>query len=239
MPTSTDWSRTASETDPAELIAAASERRLARLGFDLHDGPIQSLAALIGDTRLLRNQVGEILGDDPREDILRGRVEDLQARMVALEFELRCMSHSLEAPAVPCRSFERVIEHEVVGFQRTTGIRPHVEMTGDFAAISDSQRVALLRMVQEGLRNVGEHSGATAVSVTIHATPTGVEARIDDNGIGFDVDATLAKAMRDGRLGLIGMMERIRLLDGHCDLRSHPGGPSAVLVSLPRWQATA
>jgi signal transduction histidine kinase len=254
MPISTDSSRTTSESwrfaalrptpaavsdgpaTAAELLAAASERRLTRLGFDLHDGPIQSLAALIGDARLLHSQIPEILGGDPVEGILQGRLDDLQARMVALECELRCMSHSLEAPAVPCRSFARVIEHEAVAFQRTSGIRPDVELSGDFDAISDSQRVALLRMVQEGLRNIAEHSGASAVAIRIRATAAGVEARIEDNGTGFDVDATMAKAMRDGRLGLIGMMERIRLLGGHCELRSRPGGPSATTVSLPRWE---
>ena len=234
MPTSTAWSSTASES--ADLLAAASERRLARLGFDLHDGPIQSLAALIGETRLLHSQVGEIVGEVPSQAVLRGRVEDLQARMVALEFELRCMSHSLEAPAVPCRSFERVIEHEAVGFQRQTGISPVIDMSGDFCDISDSQRVALLRMVQEGLRNIGEHSGASAVAIKIHATAYGVEASIEDNGRGFDVDAALAKAIRDGRLGLIGMIERLRLLGGFCELTSSPGS-SVISVSIPRWEA--
>jgi signal transduction histidine kinase len=220
----------------AELLANASERRMARIGFDLHDGPIQSLAALIGDARLLGSQVAEILSGDPRERLVRGRVGDLQARMVALEFELRCMCHSLESPAVPCRSFERVIDHEVVGFERQSGIRPSVELSGDFTQISDSQRIALLRVVQEALRNVCEHSDARAVDVRIRATASGVVALVQDDGQGFDVDATVARAVRDGRLGLIGMMERIRLLGGRCELESRPGGPSVVSVVLPRWE---
>jgi signal transduction histidine kinase len=194
---------------------------------------------LIGDARLLGTQVGELLAGDPREHLVRGRVGDLQARMVALEFELRCMCHSLESPAVPCRSFERVIDHEVVAFQRQTGIRPTVELSGDFSQMSDSQRIALLRVAQEALRNVGEHSGAQAVRIRIHATAVGIEALVEDDGDGFDVEATLAQAVRDGRLGLIGMMERVRLLGGRCELRSRPGGPSSVSVVLPRWQRPA
>jgi two-component system sensor histidine kinase DegS len=220
----------------AELVAGGCERRLTRLGFDLHDGPIQSLAALIGDTRLLSTQISERLAGDRSESMLRGRVGDLQARMVALEFELRCMSHSLEAPAVPCQSFERVIEHEVVAFQRQSGIKPAVDVRGDFTEISDSQRIALLRVVQEALRNVCEHSLARAVAIRIHSTPAGIEACVEDDGAGFDVEARLAAAVRDGRLGLIGMMERVRLLGGRCDLDSRPGGPSAVSAVLPRWR---
>jgi signal transduction histidine kinase len=220
----------------AELLANASERRLTRIGFDLHDGPIQSLAALIGDTRLLGSQVDAILAGDPRERVVRGRLGDLQARMVALEFELRCMCHSLEAPAVPCRSVERVIEHEVVAFQRQTGIVPSVELTGDLSRMSNSQRIAVLRVVQEALRNIREHSTAEAVAIRIRATAAGVEASVEDDGDGFDVEATLAQAIRDGRLGLIGMMERVRLLDGLCELHSRPGGPSEVSVLLPIWE---
>jgi signal transduction histidine kinase len=222
----------------AELMANACERRLTRIGFDLHDGPVQSLAALIGDTRLLASQVSEFLAGDPRESLMRGRVGDLQARMVALEFELRCMSHSLEAPAVPCRSFERVVDHEVVAFQRQSGIRPSVDLSGDFSGMSDSQRIALLRVVQEALRNICEHSSARSVGICLRSTANGIEASVEDDGAGFDVDTTLAAAVRDGRLGLIGMMERVRLLGGRCELRSRPGGPSAVSVALPRWEPT-
>jgi signal transduction histidine kinase len=224
------------EAPSADVIANASERRLERIGFDLHDGPIQSLAALIGDTRLLRSQVAELLHGDARERLVEGRVGDLQARMVALEFELRCMSHSLESPAVPCRPLERVIEHEIVAFQRQSGIRPTVELSGDFSAMSASQRIALLRIVQEALRNVGEHSGAHSVAVRIQTTADGIEALVEDDGKGFDVDAALARAVHDGRLGLIGMIERVRLLGGRCELRSRPGGPSAVWVLLPPWE---
>jgi signal transduction histidine kinase len=220
----------------AELLANASERRLARIGFDLHDGPVQSLAALIGDARLLRSQMAELLAGDSRERLVRGRVADLQARMVALEFELRCMCHSLESPAVPWRSFEHVISQEVIAFHRQSGISPSMKLSGDFSRMSDSQRIALLRVVQEALRNVYEHSHADAVGIRVAATAAGVEALVEDDGDGFDVDATLARAVRDGRLGLIGMMERVRLLGGRCELRSRPGGPSAVSVALPRWE---
>jgi signal transduction histidine kinase len=219
----------------AEVLAGASERRLARLGFDLHDGPVQTLAALIGDTRLLTTQIGELFNGDSRTGVLTGRVEDLQARMVALEFELRCLCHSLESPAVPCRSVERVIEHEGVGFARKTGIQPVVDVRGDLTDMSSSQRIALLRVIQEALRNIAEHASARTVTVRVRASEAGVTAIVEDDGHGFDVDAAFECAVRDGRLGLIGMIERVRLLGGRCELRSSPGGPSTVSVVLPRW----
>lgn len=222
-----------------ELLAESSERRVARIGFDLHDGPIQTLAALIGETRLMGSQVNVILRGDPRGRLVAGRVGDLKARMVALEYELRCMCHSLESPAVLRRPLERVVEHEVVAFQRRTGIQPEVELHGEFETMTPSQRIAVLRIVQEALRNVCEHSDARRVSVRIDAQRDLTEAVVEDDGSGFDVDAALARAIHDGRVGLIGMMERVRLLGGRCEVRSRVGGPSTVSVLLPAWRDAA
>src|SRR5262249_5891522 len=152
-----------------ETLSTASERRVTRIGFDLHDGPVQSLAALIGDARLFGSQVAQMLEGHERSDLIAGRVQDLQAQMVGLEFELRCMCHSLEAPAVLQRPFERVIEHEQVAFQRLTGVLPAVDLHGSFDELTPSQRIALLRLVQEALRNVREHSDVKYVAVTIDA----------------------------------------------------------------------
>jgi signal transduction histidine kinase len=227
------------EQPVCETLAAASERRLTRIGFDLHDGPIQSLAALIAESRLVGSQVGQILDGDERQELVSGRVADLQALLIGLEFELRCMCRSLEAPAVLRSPFERVIEFEAVAFQLRTGVEPRIELTGAFDTLTASQRIALLRVIQEALRNVREHSDAANVSVEVHARANATEAVVRDDGPGFDVEAALARAVKDGRVGLIGMMERIRLLGGRCKVESAAGGPTTVSIHLPRWQPEA
>jgi NarL family two-component system sensor histidine kinase YdfH len=63
----------------------------------------------------------------------------------------------------------------------------------------------------------------------------GVEAKVVDNGLGFDLESTLMRAARDGRTGLLGMNERVRLLGGQCRVESRPGGPTVVWVTLERW----
>jgi signal transduction histidine kinase len=68
---------------------------------------------------------------------------------------------------------------------------------------------------------------------------TGVEAKVIDNGRGFDVEATLVRAAQRGRLGLVGVHERVRLLGGHCRIESRSGGPTVVSVMLPPWEPLA
>ena len=90
--------------------------------------------------------------------------------------------------------------------------------------------------MQESLANVREHSGATAVEVRIRARRSTIDVSITDNGQGFEVSRAVAKAAQRGRLGLVGMGERVRLLGGTFHIDSKPGGPTTLRFSLPRWE---
>jgi signal transduction histidine kinase len=222
-----------------ESLVESSERRLTRLGFDLHDGPLQDVAALAGDVRLFREQLTHVLAADQHHDVLLGRIDDLEARLSAIDGELRELAHSFESSAVRDQPFAGVLRREVEAFGKRTDVRALVEVKGDLSQLTASQRIALLRIVQEALANVREHSGATEVQVTVLEKRGYVRADVVDNGAGFDVEQTLIRAARSGRLGLVGMNERVRLLGGSFDVQSRPGGPTAISVRLPEWRPHA
>ena len=81
-----------------------------------------------------------------------------------------------------------------------------------------------------------EHSGATRAIVAVRAWIDYIEARIEDDGEGFDVSPTLVRAARGGRLGLVGMSERIRLLGGTFAIQSELGRGTSITLTLPRWK---
>lgn len=218
------------------VLVESAERRLTRLGLDLHDGAIQELAVLAGDVRLFRDQLAGVLHDDPLSTVLVGRVDDLNARLLALDTELRGLARSYESPTILGRPFGEVLRNEVDLFRMRTEIGATLHAEGDFAALSASQRIALLRIVQEGLANIREHSGASAVRVSVVCSGGYTHAEIRDNGGGFDVERTLIGAVTSGRLGLVGMSERVRLLGGMFDVESRPGGPTVIRVTLPEWR---
>ena len=62
-----------------------------------------------------------------------------------------------------------------------------------------------------------------------------VEATVTDDGRGFDLESTLMRAAREGRIGLLAMNERVRLLGGQCRIDSSTGGPTVVSVALEPW----
>lgn len=218
-------------------LVASSERKLTRLGFDLHDGPIQEVAALAQDLRLFRDQLEVVLASAPQRKLVHGRLEDLDAQLVALDSELRRISNEVHAASVLLnRPFSGALEELTRTFEARSGVRPRVVLDGDMAILSGSQQIALLNLIHEALTNIREHSDATRVSIAVSAGEQGIEAQVTDNGRGFDVEATLVRAARKGRLGLVAMHERVRLLGGQCRIESRPGGPTSINVALERWE---
>ena len=217
-------------------LTEASERRLTRLAFDLHDGPLQNVAGITGDIGVLRRRLGGAVSDAELRLQLLGCVDDLEARLQAIDTELRDFAHSLESPCAPRLAFTHLLDGELQAFARQTDIRPGMELEGDLDNLTDSQRIALWRIIQESLANAREHSGAREVRVKAVAAQDSLQVEIVDDGRGFEVRQTLMDSARRGRLGLVSISERARLLGGSCEIRSKPGGPTSICVTLPRWR---
>jgi signal transduction histidine kinase len=228
-----------------ELLARASssderrlgqtyERRLMRTAFDLHDGPLQDVASLGAELRLFRTQIEQ--ADSLRGDLVVGRIDDVAARLAELDHSLRAITHSLETSTLAERPLGEALHREADGFRSRTGTTLDLSVSGDLVALTMSQRIAVIRIVQEALSNIRSHSGATHVRVALEATDEGLELRVADNGRGFDLRATAAAAARRGRLGIVGMNERVRLLGGVFSIESVPGVGTTVSASIPAWR---
>ena len=211
------------------------ERRLARLGFDIHDGPLQDLTLLGEDVQLLRRQLSDVLQADLMP-IMLGRLDDLDAQLIALESGLRRISTSLQSPLTTEQSLAESLGDMVRGFEARSGIESLLQIEGDLEHLTDSQQMALLSITREALSNVREHSEASEVSVSVTGGPTSVELTVIDNGAGFDVEETLVRAAHEGHLGLVGLHERARLLGGSSQIDSKPGQHTKISVTLPRWR---
>jgi signal transduction histidine kinase len=225
------------------IVAAASERRLARLGFDLHDGPIQDLLVIAADLRDLRRRLKERL-------VATGALEEWDAHLLArlneveddireVDRDLRGLAHSLEPPSLQNRRFEELAERELATFADRTEIELTWEPVGDFAVLTPSQRIALLLALRETLANVREHSGASRVDVRLTAERDSISLEIVDDGRGFEVEQVLTRAAHNGRLGLLGMSERISLLGGRFAVESRVGGPTRTALTVPMMRAVS
>jgi signal transduction histidine kinase len=222
-----------------ESLVAAAERRLARLRFDLHDGPQQDVVLLADDLKLFRGQLQSVVDGNPAASRIVGRVDDLQARLIALDGDLRRISATAQAPITNVQPLEDALAQLTDSLGSRSGIETELRLRGTLTGLTDSQRIALMALVREALNNVRDHSGARHVSVDVVGTSEEIVASVTDDGRGFDPEQTLVRAAREGHLGLVGMHERMRLLGGRTTIDSRPGGPTVISVSLPRGTVVA
>ncbi len=219
-------------------LVSTAERKLMRLAFDLHDGPIQDVLALAAEVKHLQHQLYPYVHEGQRE-LAHGRFDDVTARLGELDRSLREIAHSLESRSIVSRPLGEILHREVDTFAERSGIDAHLDLRGDPESTSSSQRVTIFRAIQEALANVREHSGATEVDIRLRARRSSIDVRITDNGAGFEVSHALARAAKRGRLGVVGIGERVRMLGGTFELDSQPGGPTVLSFTLPRWRPDA
>jgi len=104
----------------------------------------------------------------------------------------------------------------------------------DFDADDSGERLpqdvslCLFRVLQESLQNATKHSGARQITVSLQRDPAGIELRIADDGVGFDL-----RAVRGRGLGLTSMAERLKLVDGTLSIDAMPGGGTTIRASVP------
>lgn len=213
-------------------LVAAGERRLLRLGFDLHDGPLQELVALADELRMASTQISAVVPDDFRQRV-RGRFNDVHARLGALDESLRQLAHSIQSTTAVTRPVADAVEGELVALEAATGIESDFWVEGDLSGLSDSQKIVLFRVAQEALSNVRKHSEATSVSVALRSRRTFVELTVTDDGRGFD-----PRRLDSDRLGLAGISERVRLLGGAVEIQTNPGDGTLVRATLPQWKSS-
>jgi signal transduction histidine kinase len=211
-------------------IVAAGERRLVRLGFDLHDGPLQELVAFADDLRVTRSHIEPLLDEDDRTRAA-GCFDDLGARLESLDRELRQIAHSVRATTALDRPLEDALRAEVAVLERT-GVDGALLVTGDVVSLTDSQKIVIYRVVQEALSNVRKHSGAARASVRVRSTSRLIEVVVCDDGCGIG-----AKGAAPDRLGLAGVTERVRLLGGAVTIGDSATGGTCISAVLPRWRA--
>jgi signal transduction histidine kinase len=213
-------------------LVAAGERRLLRLGFDLHDGPLQEIVALADEIRTASTQISAVVPDDFRQRV-RGRFNDVHARLGALDESLRQIAHSIRSTTAVARPVADAIEAELIALENATDVEADLEVEGDLSNLSDSQKIVLFRVVQEALSNVRKHSEAESVSVVLRSRRTFVDLTVADDGRGFD-----PRRLDTNRLGLAGISERVRLLGGAVEIETIPGAGTTVRATLPQWKAS-
>lgn len=209
-------------------LIKAQENERQRIARDLHDNVAQNLATLkIGWDTLLDNLTEKppAFHDKTRalSRLLRGAIESI-----------RGLAYNLQPPELEqlglITAIRRYCEEQSTHFNLpidlfTAGVR-------ELSLCFDTQ-INLYRLVQEALSNVRKHADATRVTIRLTASHPCLILTVEDNGKGFDVTERLGEAVKEKRMGIRSMEERVSLLKGTLKLTSAPGAGTRLRIEVP------
>jgi PAS domain S-box-containing protein len=204
--------------------AIESERN--RIARDLHDGPVQgvSAASLSLEAALLMIGAGDV---DRGVDVLSKVRKELADEADAL----RALMSGLRPPVLEERGLMPALREAVTRFGIEQGVDTDLAGTLPRPLSADLETLAY-RVVQEALTNAAKHSRAGRVVVSVETTATSLRVEVEDDGRGFD-SAMTREFLRQGRVGLASMRERVELANGTFVIRSNPGRGTSIVATLP------
>jgi PAS domain S-box-containing protein len=205
----------------ASLLTAQEEERR-RVSRELHDQICQQLASLAID-------IGGLAANPPPPEDAQSRLKALQARVVKASEETRHIAYELHPSVLDDLGVVASLQSLCKEFSERASIP--VEFTDVALPASVPREVAscLYRVAQQSLQNVAKHASAKHVSVELTLQKGTVVLTIADDGVGFDPEAVKGR----GGLGLIGMVERARLVKGKLFIAAQRGNGTRITLEVP------
>ncbi len=224
----------------AEALAAANEERSellhravvaqeaerTRIARELHDSLGQYLTAL----RLGFDAIAPICATD---EAARRRVCELKDLTAELGRDFSRMAWELRPMALDDLGLRNAITQYLEEWAERSGLRIDLEITLGDRRLPAAVETGLFRVLQEAITNVVKHSGADQVGVVLEATNGEVRLIVEDNGRGFQMDAGADIALGRTHLGLLGVRERLALVNGSLEVEAAAHGGTTVYACVP------
>src|SRR5213082_464452 len=208
-------------------ILHVQEEERKRISRELHDELGQALAAINTHLALVQR---ECVGDQDAE--LRTGIADVEKVLVGAIERMHGFARALRSAALDDLGLLPALRSYLKDYAERTGLLVRFERSAKDAPLNAEQKTTVFRIAQESLANVAKHAQATEVVVTLGFAEDKMQLRIKDNGKGFAVKQQRT-AVEKNRLGLLGMQERARLVNGRCLFQSAPGCGTTVMAEIP------
>ena len=209
----------------SQVLKAQESERL-RIARELHDDTAQALTGISRRLDMLASEDADM----PQE--IAQRLDELREQTDTVLNGVRRFSQDLRPPVLDDLGLLPALKWLVIALEEQDGIAANIRMTGEPRRLPRDTELALFRVAQEALNNVRKHSHASAVELMVDFRDGNIKMVVADNGSGFDLHKSESD-LTAGKLGLIGMQERARLLSGTLDIQSNPGEGTSVVVTVP------
>ncbi len=209
-------------------IIEAQEEERKRISREIHDGPAQMLANI-----LLRS---EIVDRSFRGGDINNGLEEIKSirKMIRSSiYEVRRIIYDLRPMALDDLGLIPTLKKYTATIADYNKLKIVFNVIGENKRLDPKYEVALFRLVQESLQNAVKHAEAHLIEVKLEIGKEFITMVIKDDGKGFD-----STIKRDKSFGLIGMRERVEILDGKIEITSKLKKGTTVFIRVPNNLST-
>jgi signal transduction histidine kinase len=206
----------------------AQEEERKRISLELHDETIQDLIVLSRQLENLDSKNKELSMDSKQ------LLTDIRQQTKVIIQSLRHISQDLRPAALDRLGLLPALGHLASEMTKRSGITTVVNVEGFERRLTEETELTLFRITQEALTNVWKHSSATNAHITLEFGEDSLKMTIRDDGKGFSTTEMRNSLAKEGKLGLVGMQERAKLINGLLFLQSEPGKGTCISIEVPK-----
>jgi two-component system, NarL family, sensor histidine kinase DegS len=209
-------------------IIEAQEEERKRLSREIHDGPAQMLANVMLRSDLIERIYRERSAEEATEEM-----KNFKKMVRSALYEVRRIIYDLRPMALDDLGLIPTLKK----YLQTTE-EYHKSANISFTNLGEERRllakyeVSLFRLIQESVHNALKHAQAKVIEVKVDMQKDHISVMVKDDGNGFDINE-----MKLQSFGILGMKERVELLDGDIVIDSNVGVGTAVLIQIPLNEA--
>ncbi|MCP1492512.1 sensor histidine kinase [Peribacillus frigoritolerans] len=205
-------------------IIEAQEQERKKLSREIHDGPAQMLANVMMRSDLIERVQRERGPDEALVEIrsLKVMVRNALYEVRRIIYDLRPMALDDLGLVPTLRKYLQTTE------DYNDGVNLNFVNLGQVKRLPSDMEVALFRLVQEAVQNSLKHADPKQIQVKLSISKEMVTVVVKDDGKGFD-----SSIQKEGSFGLVGMRERVELLEGEMTIDSQPGAGTLVFIQIP------
>ncbi|MCJ7653839.1 MAG: PAS domain S-box protein [Dehalococcoidia bacterium] len=207
------------------LMAQEEERK--RIARELHDDVAQSILLL---SRRLDILISGGTYKSPKAPV--SKLEDIQAIANEAYKSLQRYARDLRPSILDQMGLVAALNWLAEELSKELGIKTTVK-ADKLPPLPSETELAMFRIAQEALNNVRKHAQASNVKIIVESSSSNMRMIITDNGKGFLTSRLTGNLAKEGKLGVLGMEERARLIGGNIQIKSEPGKGTIVIAKAP------
>jgi signal transduction histidine kinase len=214
------------QTYVAQIFRAQEDERK-RIAQELHDDTIHSLLVIANRIQTIAN-----IEHDHTQKQLKEEANEVRREILHVSDELRRLTLDLRPGILDNVGFIPAIRWLVDRLNQEGQIDMKLAIRGKELKVPHGTDVILFRIVQEAINNIRRHSRASEANLIIEFVEPSIKIEINDNGRGFMLPKRINSLASKGKLGLIGIQERMRSIKGMYRIQSNPGQGTSISIEI-------